>query len=91
MVFNVLLHPKTAKELEKIEDTTKTRIVERLRDLKDNPEKIGKILRHSNFWRLRVEDYRAIYEIDRTKGQVVVLFIGHRKKVYGDFSKLFWI
>ena len=89
MVFAVLLHPKAAKELEKIENATKTRIVERLRDLKDNPERVGKVLRHSNFWSLRVGDYRAIYEIDRTKRQVVVLVIGHRKKVYDDFSKLF--
>jgi len=89
VVFAVLLHPKAAKELEKIENATKTRIVERLRDLKDNPERVGKILRQSNFWSLRVGDYRAIYEIDRTRRQVVVLFIGHRKKVYDDFSKLF--
>ena len=89
MVFTVLLHSKAAKELEKIEDTTKARIVERLRDLKDNPERVRKILRHSNFWSLKVGDYRAIYEIDRTRRRVVVLFIGHRKKVYDDFSKLF--
>jgi mRNA interferase RelE/StbE len=89
VVFSVFLHPKAAKELEKIENATRTRIVERLRDLKDNPERVGKVLRHSNFWSLRVGDYRAIYEIDRTRKQVVVLFIGHRKKVYDDFSKLF--
>ena len=89
MTFTVLLHPKAAKELEKIEGTTKVRIVERLRDLKDNPERVGKVLKHSNFWSLRVGDYRAIYEIDRTRKQVIVLFIGHRKKVYDDFSKLF--
>jgi len=89
MSFTVLLHPKAAKELEKIEDTIKARIVERLRDLKENPEKVGKVLRHSNFWSLRVGDYRAIYEIDRTRKQVIVLFVGHRKKVYDDFSKLF--
>ena len=89
MVFTVLLHPKAAKELEKIENATKARIVERLRDLRDNPERVGKILRHSNFWSLRVGDYRAIYEINRSRRRVVVLFIGHRKKVYDDFSKLF--
>jgi mRNA interferase RelE/StbE len=89
MSFAVFLHPKAAKELKKIENATRTRIVERLRDLKDNPERVGKVLRHSNFWSLRVGDYRAIYEIDRTRRQVVVLFIGHRKKVYDDFSKLF--
>jgi len=89
MSFTVLLHPKAAKELEKIEKAAKTRVVERLRELKDNPERVGKILKHSNFWSLRVGDYRAIYEIDRTRRQVIVLFIGHRKKVYDDFSKLF--
>jgi len=89
VTFTVLLHPKAAKELEKIETATRTRIVERLRDLKDNPERVGKALRHSNFWSLRVGDYRTIYEIDRARRQVVVLFIGHRKKVYDDFSKLF--
>lgn len=88
MNFTVLLHPKAAKELEKIEDTVKARIMERLRDLKDNPKKAGKILRHSNFWSLRVGDYRAIYEIDSARRQVTVLFVGHRKKVYDDFSKL---
>ncbi|MGB9778308.1 MAG: type II toxin-antitoxin system RelE family toxin [Candidatus Bathyarchaeales archaeon] len=89
MTFAVLLHPKAAKELEKIEATIKARIVERLRDLEDNPERVGKLLKYSNFWSLRVGDYRVIYEIDRTKKQVIVLFIGHRKKVYDDFSKLF--
>ena len=89
MVFTVLLHPKAAKELEKIGNTTKARVVERLRDLKDNPERLGKLLIHSNFWSLRIGDYRAIYGIDRTRRQVIVLFIGHRKKVYDDFSKLF--
>jgi mRNA interferase RelE/StbE len=89
MSFTVLLHPKAAKELEKIENTIKARIVKRLRELKDNPERVGKALRHSNFWSLRVGDYRAIYEIDRARRQVVVLFVGHRKKVYDDFSKLF--
>ena len=89
MSFTVLLHPKAAKELEKIENTIKARVVEKLRELKDNPERVGKALRHSNFWSLRVGDYRAIYEIDRARRQVVVLFVGHRKKVYDDFSKLF--
>ncbi len=88
MTFTVLLHPKAAKELERIEDTTKARIVARLRELKDKPDRAGKILKHSDFLSLRVGDYRAIYEIDRTEKQVVVLFIGHRKKSYDDFSKL---
>jgi mRNA interferase RelE/StbE len=89
MSFTVVLHPKAAKELERIGGATKARIMERLKDLKDKPERVGKVLRHSNFWSLRVGDYRAIYEIDRTRRQVIVLFVGHKKKIYDDFSKLF--
>jgi len=89
VAFAVLLHPRAARDLDKMEKLVRQRIKEQLRELKDHPERVGKQLRYSDFWSLRVGDYRAIYEIDRKKRQVVVLFIGHRKKVYDDFSKLF--
>ena len=89
MGFAVLLHPRAARDLEKIEKVSRQRIKEQLRMLKDRPEHVGKQLRFSGFWSLRVGDYRVIYEIDGKKRQVIVLFIGHRKKVYDDFSKLF--
>ncbi|MCD6467139.1 MAG: type II toxin-antitoxin system RelE/ParE family toxin, partial [Methanomicrobia archaeon] len=40
------------------------------------------------FWKLRIEDYRAIYEIKVKEKKVIILFIGHRKTVYDDFSRL---
>jgi mRNA interferase RelE/StbE len=88
VAFAVLLHPKVAKELERLEETLRTRIKERLRELERNPESIGKALKPSDFWSLRIGDYRAIFEIDRAKKRVKVLFIGHRKRVYDDFSKI---
>lgn len=88
VAFTVLLHLRASKELEKVENQIRFRILERLKELRHNPEKIGKMLRHSNFWSLRIRDYRAIYEIDKSKNQVVILLIGHRSKVYDDFSKM---
>jgi len=89
VAFSVFLHPRAARELGKIEEPIRLRIVERLRELRDKPDRVGKRLRYSDFWSLRVGDYRAVYEIDRGKNQVIVLFVGHRKKVYDDFSKMF--
>jgi mRNA interferase RelE/StbE len=89
VIFAVLLHPKAAKNLKKIGEPTESRIKEKLLELKDNPEKAGKPLKYSNFWSLRVGDYRVIYEINRDLKQVVILFIGHRRKVYDDFTKMF--
>lgn len=89
MGFAVLLHPKAAKELDKLERQIKDRIIARLKDLRDKPDTLGKILKPIGFWSLRIGDYRVIYETDEPEKRVVVLFIGHRKKVYDDFSKLF--
>jgi len=89
VAFSVFLHPKAAKALERIEEPIRAGIVEKLRELRSRPDKVGKRLKYSDFWGLRVGDYRAIYEIDRDGNQVVTLFIGHRKRVYDDFSKMF--
>jgi len=89
VTFTVLLHPKAAEALKKVDEQTRLRITEKLRELGNHPEKAGKRLKYSDFWSLRVGDYRAIYEITRNKNQVILLFIGHRKKVYDDFSKIF--
>ena len=86
MTYKVLLHPKAAKILSKT--TEKARITDKLKQLKIDPQKAGKRLKHSEYYRLRIGDYRAIYEIDQTKKQVIILYIGHRKNVYDDFSKL---
>lgn len=56
--------------------------------LHDSPERKGDRLSQSAFWRIRVGDYRAIYEIDTQKKIVLVLYIGHRSRVYDDFSLL---
>ncbi|HSQ49215.1 MAG TPA: type II toxin-antitoxin system RelE/ParE family toxin [Candidatus Deferrimicrobiaceae bacterium] len=88
MTFKVLLHPKAAKELQKTETLIRTRIVESAKQLRENPDKIGKPLKQSDFWSLRVGDYRVIYELDQNRRQVVILFVGHRSKVYDDFSKM---
>ena len=88
MVFEVLLEPKAAKALKKLDDTNRARMKKALGEAGVDPWKAGKPLHPSNFWGVRSGDYRAVYEIDPDKNRVVVLFIGHRKKVYDDFSKM---
>ena len=89
MPYTILLHPKAANTLKKTDEKQKTRITEKLKELKNHPEKSGKHLKYSEFRSLRIGDYRAIYEIKTDKKQVTILYIGHRKNVYDDFSKLF--
>ena len=88
MTYSVFLHPKAAKELKELEASIRTRTVERLRELRENPDGKGKRLSQSDFWSLRVGDYRVFYEIDLDKKRVLVLFVGYRSKVHDDFSKM---
>ncbi len=84
--MKVFLHQKAARFLEKLDNQIKDRIKEKIKQLEKNPKK-GKLLRYSNFRSLRIGNYRVIYEI--SENRVIVLFIGHRKNVYDDFSRLF--
>ena len=88
MAFKVLLHPSAARDLRKLSEPERTRMKKALENLAANPWKTGKQLHPSYFWSIRSGDYRVIYEINSKENQVIVLFIGHRKKVYDDFSKL---
>jgi len=86
--FNILLHPKAARFLKKLERSLRDRIIGDIRQLEESPQEKGERLIHSPFWRLRVGDYRVIYEIDRNQRKVIILFIGHRRDVYDEFSRL---
>ena len=88
MAFDVLLHQKATKEIAKLDTETQQRLKKKLKELEEHPRR-GKPLKYSAFWSLRVGKYRVIYEINIASERVVVLYVGHRDKVYSDFSKMF--
>jgi len=88
LTYQVFLDPRAAKFLSRLSETLRTRIKDGLRELQDSPETKGEPLATSAFWRIRVGDYRAIYEIDQKEKKVIVLYIGHRSTVYDDFTRL---
>ena len=87
MTFDVLLTPKAARSMRKLERSVGTRIAESLKVLERSPES-GVQLKTSRFWKIRVGDYRVVYEIDRASNHVIALFVGHRKNVYDEFSRM---
>jgi mRNA interferase RelE/StbE len=86
--YRVLLHPKAAEFLETSDAPLGERIEDRLRELVSSPKETGRRLKYSPFWRPRMGDYRAMYEVGEEEKRVIVLFIGHRREVCDDFSRL---
>jgi len=56
-------HPKAKEFLEKLDQQTRDRIKNKIKELEEFLGEGGKRLKHSNFWTLRIGDYRAIYEV----------------------------
>ncbi len=83
-----MLDPRAAKSLNKIDSIIRGRIKSALNELEDSPETKGEPLHPSEYWKIRIGDYRAIYSIERKDNLVIVLFVGHRSKVYDDFGRM---
>ncbi len=80
-----LLHFKVsaAKEFRSLPNTIKQRIANALDLLKLEPRPSGvKKLQHSNLYRIRVGDYRIVYEIDDRDRLIRVTRIRHRREIY---------
>ncbi|NCD35335.1 MAG: type II toxin-antitoxin system RelE/ParE family toxin [Spartobacteria bacterium] len=61
----------------------KNKIIEAIHHLASNPfPPLSKKLAGREAWRIRVGDYRAIYEIHANELIVLVLDVAHRKDIY---------
>jgi len=83
-MYELVYSPAASKQLEKLERAIKERIVIALERLRIKPESrdIKKLMGMPGY-RLRVGDYRIIFDIERNKLLILVLEIGHRKNIYG--------
>ena len=83
MSYALAFKPSAEKELRKLSRDIIPRVVEAIQGLGDQPRPVGCVkLTHSESWRIRVGDYRVIYDINDRGKQVIVLHIGHRREVY---------
>jgi mRNA interferase RelE/StbE len=89
-LYKVLLQPKAAKELQKIDQKNQERIRQALNELTVNPYKAGEQLHPAHYYKVKAGDYRAVYKINKEQQQIIVLLVDHRKNVYDDFASLLY-
>jgi len=84
MSWSVDFTYKAQEDLEKLDDETGERVLNKIVWLKDNFDQIGP-LSLSNEWqgffKLRIGDWRVIYGINENK-KITVYKIGKRDKIY---------
>jgi mRNA interferase RelE/StbE len=83
MIYSILILRSAQKELSELPRITYERVKDSIRKLADTPKPRGsRKLSGRDGWRIRVGDYRVIYEIDNCNHSVTILHIGHRRDVY---------
>jgi mRNA interferase RelE/StbE len=83
MSYNITIRKKAVKFLGSINEPYYSRIKDAIVNLKSNPRPIGyKKLKGRNGYRIKVADYRIIYEIKEESKIVDILIVGHRKNIY---------
>jgi mRNA interferase RelE/StbE len=83
MSYSIQILRRAQKELAQLSKQEYERMKEALMNLSQDPRPQGcKKLTGREGWRIRVGNYRAIYEIDDKQQRLTVLHIGHRRDVY---------
>ncbi len=87
MTFSVIFHPAVKEDAAVLTKTMRERIRSAIETrLVEDPSRYGKPLRGTlaGYWKLRVGDWRVVYEI--IGSEVIVLAIQHRSRVCQEIS-----
>ena len=84
-MYRVLLRPAAQRFLRKLRDPSLAgRLVAAMRDLASQPRRPGcdKLVGPEGLYRVRIGDYRIVYQVQDQALLVLVIKIGHRREVY---------
>jgi mRNA interferase RelE/StbE len=83
-VHDVLIERTAERDLKSLPTAVFDRLLPRIKALADNPRPAGchKLAGSKNDWRIRIGDYRVVYEIDDFRKQVKIFRVRHRREVY---------
>ena len=80
----VLFRPSADRALQRLPRDVQRRIVGEVAMLAHDPRPAGvvKLAGDENLWRIRIGNYRVVYEIHADRLLVLVLRVAHRKDAY---------
>ncbi len=83
-MYEVYLERSAENDLKRLPTSIFHRIIPQIKALVENPRPSGcrKITGSKNDWRIRIGDYRIIYEIDEKAKTVRIMRVRHRREVY---------
>jgi mRNA interferase RelE/StbE len=86
MSYTIEYKPSSLEDLKQLNRQIQSRIIKKIIWLAENFEDITPLALTANLvgaYKLRVGDYRVIYEFSEVDENIAILKIGHRSEIYG--------
>ena len=82
--YKIVFRKSAEKQLLSLPKNTGKKILLRIKLLSENPFPIGakKMIGFETIYRLRVQKYRIIYNIEKEELIIEIIKIGHRQNIY---------
>ena len=84
MSYRLIVKPSAEKDVERLPRPVQRRVPDRLTRIQGDPRAPGsvKLAGAKRTYRVRVGDWRIVYEIDDERRIVYVTIVAHRREVY---------
>jgi mRNA interferase RelE/StbE len=84
VTYRVRFTPLARLQIKKLAGEIQERIIARIEELASNPRPhdMRKLVAEENLYRVRVGEYRAVYQIRDRELIVMIVKVGHRREVY---------
>ena len=82
--FKILLRESAERDFKKINPQYTQKIFKKIEALGHNPRPPGcqKLVSTEKTYRIRIGDYRVLYQIDDKEKSILISYVRHRKDVY---------
>jgi len=86
-LYSVEFLKEAVEELSHIDPIWQKRIINKIKVLSADPKNLANNIKKLNgkyeeYYRLRIGDYRVIYSQENDRLVIIIIRIGHRKKLY---------
>jgi len=87
MKYTILYRATVKREMRRMDSGVVRRLDRAILELANNPRPPGcvKLAGADDLWRIRVGDYRVVYEIRDRQLIVLIVAVAHRREVYRGF------
>lgn len=82
--YSIEVSATAEKQIRKLKQKDQIEVLRRIQELERDPKprQSRKLQGHDDVYRVRVGNYRILYNVEGTRLTIIILKVGHRRDVY---------